>query len=572
MLSQRPTPAKMSQEAAQKLPRYALILLLVIFALNGFWASGFWTLRDATTFGVTQSMLSGAASQWLIPSITGQPIYEVGPLSGWVSAILLTTLGHFFDPITLYRVTSLLWFAISTVAIWFGTWFLARRSEAQPLAFAFGGQANTQDYSRTIADCAVLFFVGVFGIASRQYEPTADTALLSIAAINFYGLAKGLRRPYLGTVIAGLSAGSALLASTLFSSFWLFVGSALTILLTRAYGHRRYKYLPLLVFATVLPGALWLGLVTLLGASTHPHFVAQWWHYQLSHFVLGHQETIVWFAQNFLWFLCPIWPFVLWGLYIWRRHLNRSHILVPLILSSTCLVAVFFTSYQIADNVFIAFIPSLCVFAAFSLVTVPSRHENLLDWFATAVFSLGLIFLWAYWFAWISHFAPKMARSIEMLAPNASATLDQGFAFSLITSLVWFLFVGWRLSHRPAFAWRGPFLSAAGMTAFGAAFFGLFHSAIDDNRNYDRVAITLSQQAHQILLQHPSNCISIQGLPSGIRSMLTFYGQFDVKSPADDAACRFVIVRTRQSAEPTHALTPAIQRPHTDENFFILQR
>lgn len=54
MLTQRPTPAFMSQEAARRLPRFALALLLAVFILSSFWADGLWTLRDAAGFGVAQ--------------------------------------------------------------------------------------------------------------------------------------------------------------------------------------------------------------------------------------------------------------------------------------------------------------------------------------------------------------------------------------------------------------------------------------------------------------------------------------------------------------------------------------
>ncbi|MFR4553881.1 MAG: hypothetical protein ACLT49_11845 [Sutterella wadsworthensis] len=40
MLTQRPTPAFMSQEAARRLPRFALALLLAVFILSSFWADG----------------------------------------------------------------------------------------------------------------------------------------------------------------------------------------------------------------------------------------------------------------------------------------------------------------------------------------------------------------------------------------------------------------------------------------------------------------------------------------------------------------------------------------------------
>ena len=49
MLTQRPTPAFLSQEAARRLPRFALFLLLGAFILSGLWSQDLWTLRDAET-------------------------------------------------------------------------------------------------------------------------------------------------------------------------------------------------------------------------------------------------------------------------------------------------------------------------------------------------------------------------------------------------------------------------------------------------------------------------------------------------------------------------------------------
>lgn len=73
MLTQRPTPAFMSQEAARRLPRFALALLLAVFILSSFWADGLWTLRDAAGFGVAQSMTNGGLEAWLLPQIQGTP-------------------------------------------------------------------------------------------------------------------------------------------------------------------------------------------------------------------------------------------------------------------------------------------------------------------------------------------------------------------------------------------------------------------------------------------------------------------------------------------------------------------
>ena len=93
MLSQRSTPVKMSQEAASKLPRWSLLLLLVIFAAAGFWRTGIWTMRDASSFGTALAMLTGGPVLWFLPSVADTPMTSAGPMTGWLSALLISLFG-----------------------------------------------------------------------------------------------------------------------------------------------------------------------------------------------------------------------------------------------------------------------------------------------------------------------------------------------------------------------------------------------------------------------------------------------------------------------------------------------
>ena len=207
MLSQRSTPVKMTQEAANKLPRWSLLALLTLFAFCGFWATGLWTLRDALSFGTAMSMLDGSFSSWLMPVIADAPVTDAGPMTGWLTAslIAISRWTGIMGDIAATRFAACLLFALTTAGLWYGTWHLARRPEAQPIAFAFGGEASPRDYGRVVADSAVLLFVSTFGILTRQHEALPDTALLTMGALVFYGLTFGLRRPLLGAFIAGVA-------------------------------------------------------------------------------------------------------------------------------------------------------------------------------------------------------------------------------------------------------------------------------------------------------------------------------------------------------------------------------
>ena len=126
----------MSEEAARKLPRYALLALLCVFIFCGLTAQDLWTVRDAESFGIALVARSGTWAETLLPGIAGQALFDHGPLAGWVSATFMRLFSGLFGDVFAYRLSSLFWFALTTSTLWYGTWHLARRPEAQPIAFA----------------------------------------------------------------------------------------------------------------------------------------------------------------------------------------------------------------------------------------------------------------------------------------------------------------------------------------------------------------------------------------------------------------------------------------------------
>lgn len=567
MLSQRSTPVKMSQEAARKLPRWSLLALLTIFAFSGFWATGLWTVRDALSFGTASAMLEGDLSAWVMPMMADSPITETGPLAGWLSAVIIagSRLTGLMNDISALRFAACLLFALTTAALWYGTWHLARRPEAQPIAFAFGGEAGPKDYGRVVADVAVLLFVSTFGILTRQHEALPDTTLLTMAALSFYGLTLGLKRPVPGAFIAGLAAGLAVVSSTLFAGCWLLLLALITIQCLKAFSHHRPKRL-LITVAGALAGFLpWPLAALAVDPAKAVVWFGEWLPVQLSHFALAGPETYLWFAKNALWYLCPIWPFALWGLYAWRRQIRLTHILLPAAALMAGIPAVIFSSFQAYDTVFLAFLPMLSVIAAFGLVTVRRGYENVLDWFSLTIFSLGLLVLWSYWFAWLTHFAPKMAESLQKLAPGSVPVLDSGLALASFVSIIWFVFVGWRLTHRPIVVWRGPWLAAAGITAFSASLVGLYHSALDINRSYEPVVKAVARNLTDKGLK-PGDLVCGSGLNHGLQALFKHYAGLDILVRAEADQCRFIIERTRSN----DVLPDSFRRPHTDEAFTVL--
>ncbi|MEI3011005.1 MAG: hypothetical protein V8T46_01935 [Sutterella seckii] len=549
MLTQRPTPAFLSQEAARRLPRFALFLLLGAFILSGLWSQDLWTLRDAETFGISRSMLSGGLSAWLLPEVSGMPV-SAGPVSGWIAAVFTALFSGLAGEVGAYRLASLFWFALTTASLWYGAYRLARRNEAQPVAFAFGGQAEPRNYGRAVADCAVLLFVATFGIVARQHEPIAGTALLSFAALNFFGIAMTLKRPVAGAFLSGLACGFAAITSAVTAGLWLLCATIIVHAFARTFPGSRDRRILSALAGTALPVVLWAGAAFLLYPEAAAVWFEKWATHQAEFFDLASSHTVLWLLRTSVWFLCPAWPLALWALYSWRRQLDRSQILIPAALVLTAAGAGLFTEEGAAELLLLISVPGLMTLAAFGLITLRQSRENLLDWFAISVFSVTLIALWLYWLASMLGFPPKMAHSIAMLSPGFEPTFGWGALTGFAACVIWVVFVAWRLTHRPIVVWRGPWLSAAGMTATAITFLGLWHPAIDIARSYKAPALETASEAKRLTGEAPL----IEGnlLSPGIRTVFTLHGGIHFAPAGEGAKLR--LVRYRGSDVPQEAL------------------
>ena len=217
MFEERPSPIVAPAATADKLPRMALLALLVIYIIPGLLSRDFWSSHELESFAVISSMLSGGIIDWLLPHIDGVEYVKNGPLSMWIGAIFAKLFGWLFGADSASRLSVLFWFAIATSSIWYGTWYVARRAEAQPVVLAFGGEASPRDYGRVIADAALLMFVGTFGLFVPIRQLYVDMALLAIVALFYFSLTWTFRRPQLGPLLTGACAGAAVLCADLFT-------------------------------------------------------------------------------------------------------------------------------------------------------------------------------------------------------------------------------------------------------------------------------------------------------------------------------------------------------------------
>jgi hypothetical protein len=538
MLSNHASPALVSESAAHKLPRYALLLLLIAYIVPQLFSAELWSGRDMTTFGVSWTMLQGSAADWFFPNIDGAPVYNVGPLTSWIAAISMAVFGRIFSPVIAFHLTSGIWFTIVTAAVWYSTYYLARRDEAQPITFVFGGEAKRKDYGRVVADIAVLMLVATYGIVMALHEITPSTTLLALSGLLLYGSVLGLDDAKKGAIITGIAGGAAALATSFGIGLWFTFSAWLAIFVTPNYTSRTKRAILCLVSAFVT-AAIW----PLLAFIFFPGQAADWFietaKASFADFAPLAPADYLWLIKNVAWATLPSWPFAIWGLYAWKAQRHDAQIAIPCTLILVALISIMCTGVDERGTLF-CFMPSLVILAAFGVVSAKKSKENTLDLFSGVVFTLGLIALWVYAFAWLTGEPAKMAWSITRLAPQVPHELPlYSLIIAGIVSVYWLGLCFWRQYTHPVVVWRGAWISASGVTVCWIVAMCLFGPLLDGARTMEPAALAMKSALSAQNISAP--CISGNELNTSDRAAFNYYGGISF-CPAEKADSRYEIV------------------------------
>ena len=367
-----PTPALVTQRAAQRLPRWALMLLCAAYLLPGQFGREPWKNADITAFGYMSSLADGR-SPWTAPALAGLP-GDGALLPYWLGALSIKAL-PFIDAANAARVPFALLLAATLALIWYSTQHLARTEAAQPVAFAFGGEASPLDYARALADGAVLAALASLGLLQLGHETTPELVQLSGVALFMWVLAAAPTRPR-------LAAGAAVLSLTVLAA-----SGAPTIAL--ALGATGF----VLCHRSRHPGALglrpWLVLGMLAGALVAAAGHAWAWR-------AGIHWNSPWdLVRLSVWFLWPGWLLALWTLWRWRHHLTYRHIAVPSVGVAVALVASL--SMGASDRALLLAVPGVAVLAAFALPTLKRATGSAIDFFSVFFFTAFAILVWVFY-------------------------------------------------------------------------------------------------------------------------------------------------------------------------------
>ena len=537
-----PSPAIVADAAVRRLPRAALWLFCIAYVLAGFVGRGPWKSADATAFGTMQELVLGL-SDWLEPQAAAQHGGYDSLLPFWLGAGAMHLL-PFLPADLASRLPFMALLALTLAGTWYAVYHLARSPQAQPVAFAFGGEANPRDYARALADAALLALLACLGLAQLAHETTPALAQLGFTALLFYALAAGpqqhgMRNAAVAALaLVGLALSGAPNVALLFG-----LGAGLIELWDRRNSARGWTLFGWSVLIIALATASVL-LAWLLGL----------WHWRVDTAQWGQaaaQKSLVNLLRLFVWFMWPAWPLALWTLWQWRRQLGSRHVALPLWFLTVVCVSTLLTTAS--DRGLLLALPALACLAAFALPTLKRSVAALIDWFTLLFFSVCGLTIWVIWIALQTGVPQKPAANVARLAPGFEASFSLlALIVAVLASLAWAWLVKWRTGRHRSALWKSLVLPAGGATLCWVLLMSLWLPLLDHARGYQALVRQVARHVDR------QACVETLGLSTAQSAALRHHGELALRVAQLQPQCPALLVDRQAQARFRSELDPGL--------------
>lgn len=534
-----PTPALVTQRAAARLPRLALWLLCAAYVLPGLFGRDPWRNADLTAYGYMLALAEGRTSWWA-PSLGSLPA-DTALLPHWLGALSIQALGSWMDPALAARLPFTLLLGATLALLWYATYHLARSEAAQPLPFAFGGEAEPISYARALADGALLATIATLGLLQMGHETTPEMVQLALVSLFLWAFAAAPAKPWAGRLAATFSLP--LLSLSGAPSIALVLGT-LALLLGRGSSHSEVR-------------GLWRWmLASMVCAATLALAIHAWeWRIALRS---GPREWLG-VARLLIWFTWPTLPMAAWTLWRWRAHWPNRHIAIPLALAGVGIASAILMGGS--DRALLLAVPGLSILAAFALPTLTRAASAAVDWFSVFFFSATGLCLWILYASMQLGLPARPLIQITRLAPGFQPHFSTlALLVGLAGTAAWIWLVRWRTARNRHPVWKSLVLPASGVSLAWLLTMSLMLPVVD----YARSTRPLVRQVMQWV---PADaCISAPGLSRPHVAGLEVFGHYQVnaRDPALQGSCGYLLTLNRKANSPAPEgwqLLARIRRP-----------
>lgn len=526
------SPALVSQDGVRRLARSVLLLVCTVYVLAGFIGRDAWRNDDVVSVAHMGEIAAGHSS-WLRPTMAGQGTEHPGLLPYWLGAASLRLLSPWVHPDVAVRLPFMAMLILAFACTWYGTYYLARAPAAQPVRFAFGGEAKPKDYARALADGGLLALIACLGLAKLGHESTPAVAQLACASLLFLGYCLRPWRPWPGSFAALVGVlGLTLCGAPELGIFLCAGGALLEWLQRRAHDPD----------AAETPPPPDPGLALLLTAAAVCGFMATAWGLWQTPGYPWSLAEVQWsgYVQMLVWFMWPAWPMAMWALWSWRQHIlnmrSNRHLAWP----ALCVLLVSLASLRFdnADTTLLLALPPLAALAAFSLATMNRQVSALVDWFAVLFFSVCGIVIWVVWVAMQTGIPQAPATNVARLLPAfVPQVVGLELLLAVAVSAAWAGLVHWRGGRHRKAIWKSLVLPAGGATLCWLLLATLWMPLLDFAQSYKNVALQIQQRIPD------GECAHTADLDRHEIAALRWYGRVKLAGPYALESCPWLLVQ-----------------------------
>ncbi len=468
------------------------------------------------------------------------------------------------------RVPFAVLLTLAFVCTWYGSYYLARTPAAQPVAFAFGGEARPTDYARAMADGGLLAFLACLGLAQLGHETTPALAQLGFSALLFYALcALPYHRtgPLVSALVGmlGLSLSGAPALSLLFG-----LGGALIHAADKRTDADSGEHAK----RNIAREALGLGALALTIAMASLSMGLWSWKIEWPALTWAYWNGHI---QLLLWFTWPAWPLALYSVWRWRKQLFNldisRHLSIPAWFIVTSVGTMLLSGAP--DRTLLLALPAFAAMAAFALPTLRRQVAAVIDWFTLLFFTGCGVVIWVVWIAMQTGTPPQPAANVARLAPGFEASFQiLPFVFAIVATSAWAWLVRWRAGRHRAAIWKSLVLPASGAALCWLLLMTLWMPLLD----YAQSARTMVRQTTEII--PPGQCAEVLRLDVAQIAALQWYGRMTLKPVNTGPECGWLLTEPAGNSEISTAVDRERWAPHTlvqhpvagGEMFWILKR
>lgn len=503
-----PTPAIVAQSAVRRLPRMALLLLCAAYVLPGFWGRTLWKAQDIEAFGYMLQLAKpgmGDMVSWLKPTLLGSTDSNLALLPYWLGAAFIRLAPAGFED--LFARLPFIGMLIATLtATWYAVYALTRHPAAQPVAFAFGGEAKPADYARAMADGGLLALLACLGLARLAHETTPALSQLCFGALLFFGLATWARHRIQSAAAVAIGMLGLTLSGAPTLALWLGIGGSVICASAQADpAQRRLSMLDLGLMALI-------GLLCITTAGA-----LDLWRWRVVPHTMVDVHIL---AKLIAWFTWPAWPLALWALWRWRGQLSQGwrypHLGLPLWFVLVTVGATWFTG--LSDRALLTSLPAIAALAALALPTLKRSLGALIDWFTLLFFSVCALTIWVVWVAMQTGIPARPAANVARLAPEFIPSFSVGaFAVALLATVAWAALVKWRTGYHRAAIWKSLVLPAGGAVLCWLLLTTLWLPLLDYARSYAPLVQKITRTTG------PTACLQYAGISKAQGAALMYH-------------------------------------------------